>query len=81
MQWSIDGEVNWTAPRRIALALTPALGSAVLLLVAALTMLSRPRAGQEGYEIPVVVLIAGGFIAAHGFHLWLLHRSLDRNDR
>jgi hypothetical protein len=47
MQWSFAGSVNWTAPRRIALAFTPTLaalmpgGTAVLVLVS-----GEPRPGQ-----------------------------------
>jgi hypothetical protein len=74
MQWSFDGQINWTAPRAWALTFTPALGGIVLLLVAVLTMISRPRQGQEGYELPVVFLVATTFIAIHGLHLWLVNK-------
>ncbi|MCL6706078.1 hypothetical protein M8R20_03595 [Pseudomonas sp. R2.Fl] len=33
MQWSLSGKVNWTAPRLVALSLTPALVGLVMLFV------------------------------------------------
>jgi hypothetical protein len=81
MQWSLDGKANWTAPRRLALAFTPALGGVVLLLIAGLTTVTRLREGQEGYELPVVLLVATTFVAIHGLHLWLVDRFANEDDR
>ena len=80
MQWSLGGQVNWTAPRHIALSFTPVLAAFILAAVVILTIVATPRAGQEGYEIPVVVLVALTFIGIHALHLWLLNRTLDRNE-
>jgi hypothetical protein len=76
MQWSLSGSVNWTAPRSLALAFTPVLASVCLLGFAAMSSYSQPRAGQEGFVIPVNIFMAVVFIAAHAFHLWLIERTL-----
>lgn len=81
LQWSFDGQINWTAPRAWVLAFTPALGGIVLLLIAVLTMISTPRQGQEGYELPVVLLVATTFTAIHGLHLWLVGKFAEQSDR
>lgn len=77
MQWSLSGDVNWTAPRRVALALMPALGALILGGMALAILASgSPRPGQENLEAPVVLL--GGLIilAIHGFHLWMIERTV-----
>ncbi|WP_239807231.1 hypothetical protein [Croceicoccus hydrothermalis] len=81
MQWSFGGEVNWTAPRAIALAFTPALATLVLIAASASTVMLEPRAGQEGMEVPVIVILATGFIAVHAFHIWLIGKAMNRKDR
>ena len=68
MQWSIGGKVNWTAPRRIALAFTPALAG-IVLLAAALGYAREPDR-----EVGVLTLMALCFAAAHLLHLWLIQR-------
>ncbi|RAK52089.1 hypothetical protein [Phenylobacterium deserti] len=77
MQWSMTGAVNWTAPRRLALAFTPALGALVLGATAGAALLGvPPRPGQEALVVPVLIMMAAGLLAAHGLHLWLIQRSL-----
>ncbi len=78
MQWSLGGSVNWTAPRRVALAVTPALGTLVMLATAASAWGLTPRPGQEGLVTPVLLLIGGGLVAMHGLHLRMIGRSLRR---
>ena len=76
MQWSLDGSVNWTAPRAVALALTPVLAAGSLAATVAMTYFLKPRPGQEGLELPVVLFMATVFVAAHGFHLWMIGKTL-----
>lgn len=75
MQWSFGGSVNWTAPRRVALALTPTLALLCLLAAVVSTALLEPRPGQEGLEGLVVLLLGMGFVAVHAFHLWLIGKA------
>jgi hypothetical protein len=76
MQWSLNGSVNWTAPRFVALAFTPVLASLCLLATAAMTTSFPSRPGQEGLVIPVNIFMAIVFIGAHAFHLWLIGRTV-----
>ena len=79
MQWSLDGSVNWTASRALALSFTPCLAAVVLAATVALNIVVRPRAGQERLVIPTVIFIAFIFIGAHAPHLRLIGNSLRRN--
>ena len=76
MQWSLDGSVNYAAPRAVALALTPVLATGSLAATVAMTHFLKPRPGQEGMELPVVLFMATVFVAAHGFHLWMISKTL-----
>jgi heme/copper-type cytochrome/quinol oxidase subunit 3 len=80
MQWSLAGTVNWTAPRALALALIPALGTGLLGFIALLALNVRPRAGQEGMVLPVTMLVGAAFLGAQLVHFWLIERTLDRDD-
>lgn len=76
MQWSLTGEVNWTAPRRPALAFIPVIGSIVIGAAAASSAWLPPRPGQEGLALPALLAVAGAFVAMHGLHLRMIERSL-----
>jgi hypothetical protein len=79
MQWSFSSEVNWTAPRRIALAFTPILAGLILTAVSLSVLLSDdPRSGQEGFGAPVVLVIGLVFIGVHLLHLRLIARGVGR---
>lgn len=75
MQWSLSGGVNWTAPRRLALAVTPAL-AVIVLTVMTMASLTMPRAGQD--PLPILLLGSLLFVAVHALHLRLSDRTLDR---
>lgn len=80
MQWSLSGSVNWSAPRLLALSFTPALAiSALALFVAGATTLP-PRPGQEGMVMPALLGLGSAFLAAHLFHIWLIGKTVHRND-
>ncbi|MGY6707979.1 MAG: hypothetical protein ACXIVF_06590 [Rhizobiaceae bacterium] len=68
MQWAVTGRVNWTAPRRIALAFTPIL-AAIVLSLAALRYAGRPS------ELGILATIAVLFVMAHLLYLWLVHKQ------
>ena len=79
MQWSLAGTVNWTAPRAFALTLIPALGTGLLSFITLLALNVRPRAGQEGMVLPVIMLVGAAFVGVQILHFWLIERTLDRN--
>lgn len=79
MQWWLNGEVTWSAPRPIALALIPALA---IFVFASLIVLSRnvaPRPGQEGMVLPTLIGLGATFVFIQALHFWLIERSLRRN--
>lgn len=81
MQWSLDGLVNWTAPRLIALAFTPVLATCVLLAAVVATVVLEPRQGQDGLEVPSVLVMGLTFIAVHALHLKMIARTFEQVDR
>lgn len=68
MQWSLDRRVNWSAPRPIALAFTPAL--AVVVLIVLLQLL----ASDPEVQFWTLVAVAAVFVGVHWLHLYLLER-------
>jgi uncharacterized BrkB/YihY/UPF0761 family membrane protein len=81
MQWWLDGEVTWSAPRRMALAFIPALGLLLFASVAVLFLYTTPRPRQEGLVIPSMLAAGILFLAAQLFHLWMVERTVQRSDR
>ena len=77
MQWGLDGSVNWSAPRRVALAFMPVMAAICLLGITALTAFVKPRVGQEHLVLPVNVLAAFALVGVHAFHLGLVRRSVE----
>jgi hypothetical protein len=75
MQWWINGDVTWSAPRHVALGLMPALA---LPMFATLVFLP-PRAGQDGDVLPATFAMGATMIAAQLFHFWLIGKTLARN--
>lgn len=74
MQWSLSGSVMWSAPRRVALSFTPALGILILSLSAA--TMAGSWAGEDGRELPILVSMGAVFVAAHLFHIWAVGMTL-----
>ncbi|MCW1431615.1 hypothetical protein [Novosphingobium sp. JCM 18896] len=72
MQWSLGGEVTWTAPRRIALSVIPGVAICILLAAVLSTAFLKPHPGQEGLEVPVVLILALSMIGVHALHIWLV---------
>lgn len=80
MQWSLDGSVNWSAPRVVALSFTPVLAGVILLATAALTAFVQPKHGQEGFAVPTMIVVALVFVGAHALHLWLIGKAIRLGD-
>lgn len=78
MQWWLNGEVTWSAPRPIALAFFPAISIVSLLGFALLLSNSPPRTGQEGMVVPGFIALGTIFLAAQLFHVWMVDRTLRR---
>jgi hypothetical protein len=79
MQWSLTGDENWTAPRQVALAFTPAIAAILLVATTILVMVSgEPRMGQKGLGPPVVLLVGLAFVGVHALHLWLIGQHLRK---
>ena len=81
MQWWLDGEVTWSAPRRIALAFIPAISILMLAGFTVLLSYTRPRPGQEGFVIPSLILLGFACVAAQVFHLWMVDETVRRDGR
>lgn len=79
MQWSLKGAVNWTAPRKVALSLTPILGAIILIFIAISSVMLEPRPGQEGLEVPITIVVALTLFAVHALHLHLIAKTLNSN--
>lgn len=77
MQWWINGDVTWSAPRAFALAFIPALALAVF----ASLLVLPPRPGQEGDVLPVTVGTGVTFIAVQFLHFWMIEKTLKRGVR
>lgn len=79
MQWSFTGKVNWTAPRRVALAFTPVLAAIILgAAVIAIELSGDARPGQEGMGPAVIFLVGIVFLLVHLLHLRLIARTWPR---
>lgn len=79
MQWLLTGEVTWSAPRPVALALIPALALCTFAGLLVVLFNTLPRPGQEGMVIPSLIAIGTLFLAIQLFHLWLIEKTLRRN--
>lgn len=76
MQWGLDGRVNWSAPRVVAVWFIPVLGMAVLAFAAVLGLTTPPRPGQEGLVAPAQFGLGMAFVAVQALHLVLVARTL-----
>ncbi|WP_315760818.1 hypothetical protein [Sphingomonas sp. Y38-1Y] len=79
MQWWLDGEVIWSAPRKIALAFIPAISTLLLIGVGVLLSIVQPRPGQEGLATPTCIALGLLVLGAQLFHLWMVDRSVRQN--
>ena len=79
MQWWLTGEVTWSAPRRLALAVIPALAIAALSIFAVISFMMKPRAGQEALVLPSLIGLGLTFIAIQLAHFWLITKTLRRH--
>ncbi|WP_148213357.1 hypothetical protein [Rhodospirillum centenum] len=69
MQWGLDGQPTWSAPRRVALFFTPTL--AALILTSLLWITGAVGDSVLG-AVPLLAIVCFAFVAAHLLHLSLL---------
>jgi hypothetical protein len=79
MQWGLTGEVNWYAPRRLALAFMPAFAIVILGFFALTTLNFAPRAGQERLVFPALIGTGTTLVAVQLLHFWLIAKTLREN--
>lgn len=79
MQWGLTGEVNWSAPRYLALAFFPLSAIAVLGFQTILSINVVPKAAQEGPVLPVLIGTGAALIAMQLLHFWLIAKTLRRD--
>ncbi len=80
MQWWLNGDVTWSAPRVLALAFIPALAIGVLAINAVLAMNLEPRPGQENMVLPGLIGTGLLFLVVQRLHFWLIEKTLHRGD-
>lgn len=81
MQWSLGGDVTWSAPRAVALAVIPALAILVFVYLIVLSRTVPSRPGQEGMVLPTLIGIGLVFVAIQLLHFWLIGKTLSRGSR
>ncbi len=70
MQFGLDGSVNWTAPRRIGLAVAPVVGEAALITVRVAQTYDGDATGAVRHAATTGAVV----VAAEPFYLFLLVR-------
>lgn len=78
MQWSLSGEVVWTASRRVALSFTPVLAALLMLGTATLLTFGPETVETRPSGLSALGVMAASFVGVHLLHLYLLARSLRR---
>lgn len=74
MQWGLDRKPTWSAPRGIALAITPLLAAFTLTPFSLASLWVEP---DERLEFRLVLaLVSLAYIAVHALHLYLMTRWL-----
>ena len=74
MQWGFDGKPTWYASPKLALAFTPLLGTAALILIAVLSSFATPSSGQRS-SLAVLTLVGALFVGIHFLHLRFAKRQ------
>lgn len=79
MQWSLTGKPNSWASPKVALALTPSVGTLTLIAIAGSTAFATP---EEGRAEALLTLIGIGvlLLAIHAGHMWFAARAPSAGD-
>ncbi len=78
MQWGLKGLPTWSAPRDIALSITPLLAALTLTPFTLASLWVEPDE-QLAFRL-VLALVSLAYIAVHALHLYLLSRWLRSQD-
>lgn len=78
MQWGLNGQVTWTAPRAVALAFIPVLATGMMGILAVLSQTLAPRAGQEALVWPTTLGIGALWVGIQLLHIGLIARTVRR---
>lgn len=76
MQWSLRGEINWTAPRAFGLGFFPLLGFTCMVAYILLMEYAGPRPGQENLVIPVMIILGAVLFTIQIIHAYMASKSL-----
>ncbi|QYC12064.1 hypothetical protein [Brevundimonas nasdae] len=75
MQWGLNKQPNWYAPRHVALIVTPILGGIGFLAVALMAAtVPKPPSAPAGQVIGLLVGLGAFGIAVFAGYLWLVAR-------
>ena len=77
MNWSITGEPNAYATPRMALSVTPAVGTGTLLVVGCLVAFATP-ARERMLALPMIVVTGLVLAAIHAAHMHFAARAAER---
>lgn len=75
MQWGIRGDVNWRAPRAIALLFAPVLA---IITLGFLFALAGARIGELGW---LPMFIAAVFVITHGIYVFFALRDVNAHNK
>lgn len=74
MQWSLSGKPNSYASPRVALAVTPGVGTVSLFLLAGMLSFSTPE-GDWGAALSAVAAIGAALVTIHAVHMHFAAQS------
>jgi hypothetical protein len=77
MQWSLSGKPNSYASPRVALAVTPGVGTVSLFLLAGLTSFSTPQE-DWGAALSAIAAIGAVLVTIHILHMHFAAKSGGR---
>ena len=74
MNWSITGKPNSYGSPRVALTVTPAVGTVTLLVVGSLVAFATPE-DQRPFALLMIVFTGAVLAAVHTAHMWFAARA------
>ena len=79
MQWGFDGRATWSAPRRLALVMTPLLAGVGFLLITIIRLTAPEPEAEGAARLTELQLGLGGLgLTVQAGYLWLVGRWARR---